>query len=216
MTGERAVQLFRKCASSDDGRAWEQFVDYFDDRIRQGVSRILYRLEIAPHKEEVEDLVQEVYCRLLEGERRVLLNFRGTSQGEVMRYLQRVCESVVVDVVRLRNAVKRGGRAKTLPLVDGDEEGISSDTLADSRKSPESELLLRELHETLLTACLRLLGGGDHARNLEIFRLAVLEGWTSREISEKRARDLKAGSVDSLVHRQRRKLREHGLVLPHR
>ena len=213
MRDSRVVELFRVCAAgSRNDRAWRDFVECFDPRLRAGVSRTLRRLERPVSADAVDDLVQDVYCRLLES-RGGGRSFRGDSEGEVLTYLQRVCESVVIDRVRGRATAKRGGRAR---FVDLDGNGALAEVVADGGSSPEERCLHRELRGLLLEGCRGLLDGPTRERNLAIFELAVLDGWTSREIAGGFDWGLKVGSIDSVVHRQRRKLRARGLGAPPR
>lgn len=213
MENARVVELFRLCtAGSRDDRVWAEFVLRFAPRLRAGVSRALRRLDQPAAPDQVDDLVQDVYCRLLE---RGVGSFRGESEGEVLTYLQRTCDSVVVDRLRGRAAVKRGGRARIVELGEGD--GALAEVVADGGTSPEARCLHRELRGLLLDGCRGGLGEGPwRERNLAIFELAVLDGWTSREIAAGFDWGLKVGSIDSVVHRQRRKLRQRGLVVPPR
>ena len=214
MKDARVVDLFRICAAgSGDDRAWEQFVGCFGPRLRAGVSRVLRRLDQSPTPDAVADLVQDVYCRLLERAGRGG-EFRGESEGEVLNYLQRVCESVVVDRMRGRAAAKRGGRTGFVDLEAGD--GAIAEALADGGASPEQRCLHRELRGLLLDGCRGLLDGPSRDRDLAIFELAVLDGWTSREIAQGFDWGIKAGSIDSVVHRQRRRLKDRGLEAPQR
>ena len=208
------VELFRECAAgSRDDRAWSRFVACFEPRLKAGVARVLRRLEQRATPEAVEDLVQDVYCRLLEhgGSGGA---FRGESNGEVLSYLQRVCESVVVDRLRGRATAKRGGRTRFVDLAAG--EGSVAEAIADGGVTPEAECLHRELRALLLDGCRGLVDGPARERNLAIFELAVLDGWTSREIARGFDWGLKAGSIDSVVHRQRKKLKARGLEAPPR
>lgn len=211
---EGVVDLFRLCAGgSRDDRVWEQFVGCFEPRLRAGVARVLRRLEQPATADAVADLVQDVYCRLLERARGGA-GFRGESEGEVLTYLQRVCESVVVDRLRGRATVKRGGRTRFVGLEAG--EGMIAESVADGGASPEAQCLHRELRGLLLDGCRGLVEGPARERNLAIFELAVLDGWTSREIARGFDWGLKAGSIDSVVHRQRKKLKDRGLEAPPR
>lgn len=211
----REVELFRGCVESLDENLWARFVRCFDDRIRGLVRRALNRTETSCPSADVEDLVQDVYCRLVERCRRRGRRFRGASRGEVLTYLQRVCDSVVVDLLRSRRAIKRGGRI-TLLSIDGAREGSLEEVLADPTASPETDLMVRERRRGLMSSCRTLHEGPHRERDLGIFELAVLEGWTSREIAEGCDFGLKAGSIDSLLHRQRRRLEARGVVVPRR
>ena len=213
MENTGVVDVFRICASgSRDPRVWDEFVHRFQLRLRAGVSRVLRRLDQPATPDTVEDLVQDVYCRLLE---RGVGSFRGDSEGEVLTYLQRICDSVVVDRLRVRSTVKRGGRTRFVELGEGD--GAPAAVVADGGASPEARCLHRELRGLLLDGCRgRVDQDPWRERNLAIFELAVLDGWTSREIADGFDWGLKAGSIDSVVHRQRRKLRQRGLEAPPR
>jgi RNA polymerase sigma factor (sigma-70 family) len=212
MKDARVVELFRICTTgSRDDRAWEEFVLRFQPRLRAGVARVLRRLDQAATLDAVEDLVQDVYCRLLE---RGAGSFRGDSEGEVLNYLHRVCESVVVDRLRGRATAKRGGRARFVEL--GESDGALVEVIADGGSSPEARCLNRELRGLFLDCCRGLMEGPWRERNLAIFELAVLDGWTSREIAQSFDCGLKTGSIDSVVHRQRRKLKQRGLEAPPR
>ena len=158
-------------------------------------ARVLRRLDQAATPERVEDLVQDVYCRLLE---RGVGSFRGDREGEVLTYLQRVCESVVIDRLRGRSTAKRGGRTRFVEL--GDRDGAIADVVVDGGTSPEARCLHRELRGLLLEGCRGLDRGPWRERNLAIFELAVLDGWTSREIAE----GFDWGLQDRHLHRFRR------------
>jgi RNA polymerase sigma factor (sigma-70 family) len=212
MKDGRVVELFRICTTgSRDDRAWDEFVRRFQPRLRAAVRRVLRRLDHPAALDAVEDLVQDVYCRLLE---RGAGSFRGDSEGEVLTYLQRVCESVVVDRLRCRATAKRGGRTRFVELHEG--EGTLAEVVADGGSSPEARCLHRELRGLLLDGCRDGVDGPWRERNLAIFELAVLDGWTSREIAQGFDCGLKVGSIDSVVHRQRRKLKQRGLEAPPR
>lgn len=204
-----AVELFHLCARSQDELAWEAFVDCFGPRIRQGVRRALRRLAESCGPEDVEDLVQDVYYRLLERTRRGRSSFRGETEGQVKRYLQCVCDSAVQDLSRSRRAVKR--RALMGALAPANVERI-----VDRSASPEVVCLRREIRDALVRSCGEVVSGPDRDRDLAIFELAVLDGWTSREIAEGCDFGLKAGSIDSVVSRQRRRLEQRGVAVPRR
>jgi RNA polymerase sigma factor (sigma-70 family) len=217
MKERSAVELFRVCVadSSPSGRdnlAWGEFVLRFQPLLRASVARVLRRLDQRASPEAVDDLVQDVYCRLLE---RGAESFRGDTEGEVVSYLRRVCESVVVDRQRCRGALKRGGHVLVIDLEC--HRPTLAELIADGGSTPEERCLQRELRGRLLDGCRRLYRGRLPERNLAIFELAVLDGWTSREIAEGFGDwGLKAGSIDSVVYRQRKKLRRRGLEAPPR
>ncbi len=216
MKERSAVELFRACtadctSTGRDNLAWGEFVLRFQPLLRSSIARVLRRLDHRASPEAIDDLVQDVYCRLLE---RGSEAFRGDNEGEVVSYLRRVCESVVVDRHRGRSTQKRGGR--TL-LIDLDPQRRTlAELVVDGGSSPEERCLHRELRGLLLDGCRLLYQGRRPDRNVAIFELAVLDGWTSREIAEEFDWGLKAGSIDSVVHRQRKRLKRRGLEAPER
>jgi DNA-directed RNA polymerase specialized sigma24 family protein len=212
MKDECVVELYRSClAGNRDDRAWAALVSRFQPRLRARIKRTLRRFDQRATPELVDDLVQDVYCRILE---RTAAGFRGETEGQVLSYLLRVCDSVVVDRKRGRATYKRGGRARFLDL-DASAHVIA-EVLADGGASPEQLCLDRELRSLLLDGCRRHHHGPYLDRNLAIFELAVLDGWTSREIAAGFDWGLKVGSIDSVVHRQRRRLKRSGLDAPPR
>jgi DNA-directed RNA polymerase specialized sigma24 family protein len=216
MKERAAVELFRACLADctprgRDNRAWGEFVLRFQPLLRSSVARVLRRLDQRSSPEIIDDLVQDVYCRLLE---RGSEAFRGDNEGEVVNYLKRVCESVAVDRLRGRITQKRGGGTIVIDL-DPNRRTLG-ELIADGGASPEEMCLHRELRGILLDGCRLHYRGPCPERNVAIFELAVLDGWTSREIADSFDWGLKTGSIDSVVHRQRRRLKRRGLEAPER
>jgi len=174
----------------------------------------LLALERTPVPDLVDELVQEVWCRFLERDRRALRGCRRQNDGELLTYLRRVCRSVVVDQLRLRGTIKRGGAAAFVTGT-GEEGDDLLERIADPAWGPERRAAVREGRRRFLESCASLLADRP-ARDLEIFRLAVVDGWTSREIAERLDGELRPGSIDSVVHRQRRFLESRGVRVPTR
>lgn len=207
--------LFRSCASGDCERAWREFVARFHSRLITAVRRSLLRLGMpGADAERVEDLVQEVYFRLLGGGGRPR-RFLGTSEAQLMTYLQRVALSVVVDERRVALARKR----RSGPHVVLQEWRLASLAgvagLADVA-GPEERLLLGEKRRAFVEICRDALGRRASPTALTIARLALLEGWTSREIAAGLGGQIGVAGVDSVIYRLRCKLSSRGIELPHR
>jgi RNA polymerase sigma factor (sigma-70 family) len=169
----------------------------------------LQQFGVAPRADQVEEVVQEVYCRLLDDGGRRLRACRAESEGQAVSYLSRVVERVVIDQVRKRLAAKRGG-GRTVPL--GPEERR---LLADPAGNPEDRLLAAERRRLVLAQWRHIGNEMQGQRNLRILRLALIEGWSSREIARSLGK-LAPSSVDSVVHRLRCRLSDEGLALPRR
>jgi DNA-directed RNA polymerase specialized sigma24 family protein len=207
-----SADLFRTCAAGNCDGAWREFVKRFHGRLVTAVRRALLRLG-APgaNAEKVEDLVQEVYCRLLSGGRRPR-SFRGESEAQLMSYLQRVAASVVVDARRVALAEKRGGghRVAWADWRLGPAVGIGE------ASGPEDRLLAREQRRAFLAVCRQALGRRATPTTVRIACLALLEGWSSREIAAGLAGRMGIAGIDSVIYRLRRNLARRGIAVPRR
>lgn len=183
-------------------------------------SRVIGALRAAgavPTAEQVEELVQEVYCRLLaRGSDRLRQLLHGDEEG-LTAYLGRVASSVVFDAVRAIAAVKRG-RAVVVPLADRRE--VRAEWVPDPAATPEVLCLLAEGRRHLLERC-RFLAGqapcpASRRRKLRILHRALLEGWSSEEIAQAEGEGVSSTSIDTVVYRARRHLRRRGVPVPDR
>jgi DNA-directed RNA polymerase specialized sigma24 family protein len=196
--------------------AWEELVGRYGAILQGQVRRSLRNAGFPLEPEQVEERVQEVYYRLLMGGAGRLRRLRRWSQAQVVAYLSRISQRVVVDEVRAQAAAKRGGLRHSFV---GRLSEVAERT-ADPRGNPEEEAILAEGRRLLLERC-RLFAESmiwrkDRERCLRVLRLALLEGWSSREISRAEGGRLAASTVDSLVHRARRRLARGGLEVPSR
>jgi DNA-directed RNA polymerase specialized sigma24 family protein len=196
--------------------SWEELVDRYGHHLRGQVRRSLYRAGLSPEPDQVEDGVQEVYCRLLTGGTVLLRQFRRWSEVQVVRYLGRTARRVVCDEKRAAHAVKRGAGFE-ISLAGRLAE--LANRLVDSRGTPEELAMLAEARRALLARCRRLASASmyaeDRQRNLRVLRWAFVEGWSSREIVRAEGGRLAVSTVDTLVHRARRRLGD-GASLPSR
>ncbi len=203
-----AAQLLRQCAHTTSDASWNELIRRFGRRLELGVRRGLRRAGMAAAPERVEELLQEVYCRLLERGGQALARFQGASEGEASAYLGRVAENVVLDWARASAAQKRVAPAPREPET-------AARRLRAAGPSPEEATMLRECRRLLLARC-REAAGRHGARQLWVLRLALLEGWSSREIAAAARGSLRPASIDSLVARVRRRLAAQGWALPRR
>lgn len=198
----------------------DDLVQRYGSYLRRAVYRALRAAGVRLHRgepEPVDELMQEVYCRIFAAEGRCLQQCRAGSTGQVAAFLARVAERVVFDHLR-RGAAEKRGRAL---LADWDEpEGTALRPVAvDPAASPEERLLGEERRRQLFDRFARnghLPARPHWERDLRILHLALVEGWSSPEISERFGGRLAPSSVDSLIHRLRRRLAAGGVQLPRR
>jgi RNA polymerase sigma factor (sigma-70 family) len=179
---------------------WDGFARRHGHELARCVARAMMSCGWRPDADDVAELVQEVYCRLLAaraGSRTVA----DRPPPQQWAYLQRIARSVVVDQLRARCARKRGGRR---PPPAGD--GRTLDEPAAPGLTPEQRLLAREGAEQLRRRVRELFPGEHGERNLRVLELAAVEGMTSGEISRRLAGALSPSSVHTVLHRIRRQL----------
>jgi len=199
----------RKTVGGDGAaRFWEEFAQRRGHELVHCVAATMRRIGWRAEPGEVDELVQEVYCRLLES--RFPAGIGGWPTGQLWGYLHRIARSVVVDEVRARCARKRGGAAQGEGTGARHERG-DGPSLGDRRApgpTPEERLIERE-RAGALRRRVQELGGAEHgARNLRILELAAVEGCTAAEISRRLAGALSASSIHTVIHRLRRQLAE--------
>jgi DNA-directed RNA polymerase specialized sigma24 family protein len=205
------VRALRACAEACDVDTWAEFDRCFRSRLVAGVVRALGRGGRRADGERVGEMLQEVYCRLLEDRRLILRRFRGTTDAQAAAYLKRVAETVTVDQLRSEGAAKRGAG-----LLEEDPGELLDGAVAGPGSSPEARLLARDGWRCFWRQCRDHVRSRHRARDLAILQLAVCEGWTSREIAAAMGDRLTVSSIDTILHRLRRRLAERGLELPAR
>ena len=186
---------------------WDDFVREHHRSVSRCVVRAMARTGCAARTDEVQELVQEVYCRLLE---RSDSRVSGRPEGQLWSYLQRIAYSVVVDHLRARHARKRGGwppRAEVARALD-DRRGLDEHP-ADAA-SPEQRALVRDEVRAVRRRVRQAFPGHLGERNLRVLELAAVEGLTAVEIAERLRGELTPSSVHTVLHRVRRLLTGRG------
>lgn len=211
MESSGARELLQRCAKEGDWKAWNEFRRRYEARLMAGVRRGLRRTGFWNPPVEVEDMLQEVYCKLLDHGGRYLLRCRGDAEEAISAYLGRIAETVVIDRVRAEIAAKRG-RDRTVRYPD-DRPGVET---ADCALGPEQQLLVRESSSVFLKRCWEVVGPRQAGRDVRVLYLACVEGWCSRDIARALGQGLTASSIDSLVHRARKRLAARGIGIPPR
>jgi RNA polymerase sigma factor (sigma-70 family) len=156
-----------------------------------------------------EDLLQEVYCRLLDRGAQRLRRCRERDERAIRAYLARLAQNAAIDHLRWRHTVKRGRRS----LVPFQLAERRLEQATDHRPSVEERLILQQQGRCFVRACRRIVGGRTADRNVRILALAFLGGLSSREISRRMGSSLSPGSIDSLISRARKKLAAQGLAV---
>jgi hypothetical protein len=194
---------------------WEAFAVRFAPALHRSARRALHQLGYPDGPDGpagVEDLIQDSFCRLLEGGDERIGSLSRRTEGQVVAYLNRLVFSVAVDRWRAGAAGKRSGR-RGLPASHAD----LGEWMADACPDPETRLLAAERLRRLLGVALAAnRDRRERRRNLVILRWAWVDGWSSREISGLLAGSISPSSIDTLLCRVRRRLEQEGVSVRRR
>ena len=182
-------ELVRACAAGDRG-AWTRLIEQFERR----VMLVLLRTLGPDLQDELGDLSQEVWARLLVRERSALLTLRLEQQGALGAYLAQVALRVAVDHARRRRARPQAG------------EGLESlELLAQGTQLPDEQLSDVRERRMLSRALAEVVEGEQAHRDLFILRAHFEDGLNPAEIAGAGC-GLSAKGVESLLRRARERL----------
>jgi RNA polymerase sigma factor (sigma-70 family) len=200
-----ACELFDRClAGRGSSGDWQEFVDRYEWQLRSVLRLTATRCGMPLVGPDLDEMVQELYCRLLSVR---CERFRGSSEQELWSYLNQAIYSLVVDRKRALATQKRQPDRELL----GDSSGLPA-----RRLDPEQQLLGKERRKVFFERCLEIARCDRVVVEVRALKMALLEGWTSREIARQLEGGLNARQIDSLVHRLRRHLEKDGIRLPRR
>jgi RNA polymerase sigma-70 factor (ECF subfamily) len=186
--------LARACARSASAAEWEELLRRsvpLASLVALRVSRLWFR---NPSPALVDDIVQEVFLKLCEQERRILREFQPRGEDSFLGLLRIVAASVANDYFRRLYSQKRGGKVITMQLADDSasfpEPGVHP--VAHMQQS----VLMAQLDSKLSSA-----PGIIAERDRALFWLYYLEGFTAEEIAAQPLFGLTAKGVESALRR---------------
>jgi RNA polymerase sigma factor (sigma-70 family) len=187
-------ELAKACAHSSEATEWEGFLHRCAPIASLVAARVARMWLGSATPSIVDDIVQEVFLKLCEQERRILRDFKPRGEDSFLGLLRVVSASVANDYFRRQHSEKRGGKVVTLVL----EEGSASAMPATREKNAEMQraVLFSELDQLLRTA-----PGASAERDRTIFWLYYLQGLTADEIAGLPASELSAKGVESALRR---------------
>src|SRR6202453_3759043 len=124
MNGSRTSvnELAKACAHSVDAAEWGEFVARCMPLASLVALRISRMWVSDPSPATVDDIVQEVFLKLCEQERRILREFEPRGEDSFLGLLRTVAASVANDYFRRIHSLKRGGAVVTMPILAEDVE----------------------------------------------------------------------------------------------
>jgi RNA polymerase sigma-70 factor, ECF subfamily len=204
-----ANRLARICAYSAQAPEWDEFVRLVWPVIALAARRVS---AVWGDRSEgtINEIVQEVFVKLCEDERRILREFDDRGNDSFLKLMRMITASVGTDHFRRLRAEKRGGRSHSVPLdphVDAEDVSDAKATAAVEWPSLMAQLdgLMKLFPETIT------------ARDRTIFWLYYRQGLTAEAISRISAIGLGTKGVESALQRVTRLLRHtivHGKPKP--
>jgi RNA polymerase sigma-70 factor (ECF subfamily) len=186
--------LAKACACSANAAEWEEFVSRCVPLASVVALRVSRMWVAAPSPATVDDIVQEVFMKLCEQERRILRSFEPRGEDSFLGLLRIVVASVANDYFRRLYSAKRGGKVLTMPLLDESAQLPAGGT--DEAARMQQSALFEQLDQKLRDAPDEI-----PERDRALFWLYYLQGYTAEEIARLPATGLTAKGVESALRR---------------
>lgn len=192
-------KLARICAYSTYAPEWKQFVRL----VTPVVALTARRVSLVwgdPSAHVVSEIVQDVFLKLVEDDRRILREFEDRGNEAFLKLLRMVAASVATDYHRRAHADKRGGRMGALPLKAAEvQQGIPDGRATHAVEWPT---LMAQLD-----GLLRMHTESISDRDRQIFWLYYRQGLSAQGIARIPAIELTAKGVESALRRMAQLLR---------
>jgi len=186
--------LAKACARSTDAAEWEEFLRRSAPVASLVAARVSRMWLGSATPAVVDDIVQEIFLKLCEQERRILRDFKPRGEDSFFGLLRIVAVSAANDYFRRQHSAKRGGKVVTVTL--SDESAPITPAAPQGSKGMEKAVLYSELDRKMRSAP-EIIAERDRA----IFWLYYLQGLTAEEIAELPVAGLSAKGVESALRR---------------
>lgn len=189
LTNKKLIELCAEAPRHE--QAWREFCARFDGHIRLMILRECREKHFSkdkPQFEEIfEDLVQEVYFKLVQKNCKALWEFKASTENAIYAYLAIIARNVVRGHFTKEGAKKRRARLVSLeapaanPSRDGELRVI--DTIPSPDPGPEARLDHESHKQELENLIDKLLRGKSKVRDKLIFKLYWFEKFSPEQIS---------------------------------
>ncbi|WP_164981625.1 RNA polymerase sigma factor [Silvibacterium dinghuense] len=189
-----ANDLALRCAAGAKAEEWEEFVRRFTRPIARSVLRVA-RQWGENSSAVVDDIVQDVFLKFCEDDRRLLREFEPRFADSFLAYARVISAQVANDHFRRKNTQKRGDGRPEEELTEFHAPVFHAPVFSDVEWLDRS-ILLSEI-DRALTANSR--GTGNMHRT--IFWLHYQQGMTANAIAALPGVSLSVKGVESALHR---------------
>lgn len=191
-------ELARLCARQGGAEEWREFVRRFSRPIALSVFRVA-RLWGESSTAVVDDIVQDVFLKFCENDRKILRDFEPRHAESFVAFVKVVAAATANDYFRKCNTAKRGGGVREEEVTD------LHPTVFQDVEWIERNLLLKQIDELLETAG----KNGTGERDRTVFWLYYQQGLTAGAIASLPGIALTVKGVESALHRMTALIRSH-------
>jgi RNA polymerase sigma-70 factor (ECF subfamily) len=186
-------ELAKACAHSSSAEEWEEFLRRCTPLASLIVARVVRLWTKTASPAMVDDILQEVFLKLCEQERRILRDFEAREEDSFLALLRIVAGSVANDYFRRLNSAKRGGKSVTSSLC---EDSFPVNSAGRDSKELQKTVLLSQLDRMMLAAPEDI-----SERDRSLFWLYYRQGFTAEEIAGMAGAGLTPKGVESALRR---------------
>lgn len=196
--------LFRHCADqSDSAELWKEFIRRYNPLLVRSVTYAWRKCGQGnfPSPDLAEDLLQDVYLKIVQQRFRLLQNFQGNTEEEANAYLARTAINQTISFLRANKNYISADKISLNELLgeDGEERPLPISLTQRQQRFSENELI------EILEKCF---DGPNRNRNVLIFLLRFRDGYNSEEISKMGFCVLKTTAINNLLVDLKKKLRK--------
>lgn len=195
------IPIINRCINSTNADDWLNFYNQFDKYIRRYIRNYFIKQRLVFNYNLLEDMVQEVYLKLLMEDKKALRAFVGSTDNSFLSYLSKIAQTIAGLYLRWHRASKR--TATEISLQDAHVDDCIHPK-NESHTQIEAQILQFEINK-LMT---KLFSGNNKDRDQQIFNL-YLEGFTSNEIAQIKTLQMKPSTVETTLRRTKHRLQEH-------
>lgn len=199
--------LVRQCAQYPEREAlWQEFMRRFQEHLRAWALQALgtYDSKQTVHyREAVDDVVQDVYLKLLQNACQALRAFKGETEDALFGYLRVITHHVALNRLRKSRAQKRPQITSSL---DDDRASGTDDSAFRIHpkfiaQTTDDDNLLSELQEQINYCLNAVLRGPRKQRDKMLFQLRYFEGLSAEEIAKLPGLNMRPHAIEVAINR---------------
>lgn len=192
-------QLMRLLANEPhNNKAWGEFTRRYQEYLACVIARECRKLRHEDGLTHIDDLIQEVYKKLLKNEGEAFQTYKGQFENTIWQFLEIVAVRVAYNDWRKNNARKRPPQQARLREAAPNSNGDWLDLFPDANAAEEMdyELLLLTVED-----CLKHIGAKlrHPDRDIRIFKLHLYDGLNAESIAELPEIGLSSQSVFRII-----------------